>query len=287
MSTYKINFKQLRQEPAISEMLTALERGLTKFEIDFYLVGAVARDVWMTAINDIPPSRITGDIDFAVFINDKQTYEALKEYLINVEGFTPYKGNAFVLIWRGFIQVDLLPFGAVEGKGASVSVEGTGLTNVNVPAFKEIYDSGLPEAEIEEKHTFKFCTLPGIVLLKLLAYQDRPEIRRDDIKDISKILQHFYDMYENEIFENHNDLYGEDPDLNLLAAQVMGREIAKIANRNPELYARIDQLMKQHTNSLENSDVGKIMAEFFQNTIEDNVTVLRYIHKGYIERYKQ
>jgi len=78
MSTYKINFKQLRQEPAISEMLTALERGLTKFEIDFYLVGAVARDVWMTAINDIPPSRITGDIDFAVFINDKQTYEALK-----------------------------------------------------------------------------------------------------------------------------------------------------------------------------------------------------------------
>lgn len=283
MSTYKINFKQLRQEPAISEMLTALERGLTKFQIDFYLVGAVARDVWMTAINDIPPSRITGDIDFAVFINDKQTYEALKEYLINVEGFTPYKGNAFVLIWKGFIQVDLLPFGAVEGKGASVSVEGTGLTNVNVPAFKEIYDSGLPEAELEEKHTFKFCTLPGIVLLKLLAYQDRPEIRRDDIKDISKILKHFYDMYENEIFENHNDLYGEDPDLNLLAAQVMGREMAKIANRNPELYGRINQLIKQHTESLETSDIGKIMAEFFQNTIEDNVTVLKCIHKGYIE----
>lgn len=283
MSTYKINFKQLRQEPAISEMLTALEIGLTKFEIDFYLVGAVARDVWMTAINDIPPSRITGDIDFAVFINDKQTYEALKEYLINVEGFSPYKGNAFVLIWKGFIQVDLLPFGAVEGKGASVSVEGTGLTNVNVPAFKEIYDSGLPEAELEEKHTFKFCTLPGIVLLKLLAYQDRPEIRRDDIKDISKILKHFYDMYENDIFENHNDLYGEDPDLNLLAAQVMGREMAKIANRNPELYARIDQLIKQHTESLETSDIGKIMAEFFQNTIEDNVSVLKCIHKGYLE----
>lgn len=71
MSIYKISFKQLQQQPYISEMLTALEKGLNKYNIDFYLVGAVARDVWMTAINDIPPSRVTGDIDFAVFINDK------------------------------------------------------------------------------------------------------------------------------------------------------------------------------------------------------------------------
>jgi len=56
-------------------MLSALERGLNKFDIDFYLVGAVARDLWMSAINDIPPSRITGDIDFAVFIDDKGTYD--------------------------------------------------------------------------------------------------------------------------------------------------------------------------------------------------------------------
>jgi predicted nucleotidyltransferase len=70
-------------------MLSALERGLNKFDIDFYLVGAVARDLWMSAINDIPPSRITGDIDFAVFIDDKGTYDNLKKYLIEVEGFSP------------------------------------------------------------------------------------------------------------------------------------------------------------------------------------------------------
>ena len=64
MSPYKINFKQLHQQSQLSEMLSALERGLKKFEIDFYLFGAVARDLWMSAINNIPPSRITGDIDF-------------------------------------------------------------------------------------------------------------------------------------------------------------------------------------------------------------------------------
>ena len=233
MSIYKISFKQLQQQPHISEMLTALEKGLNKYNIDFYLVGAVARDVWMTAINDIPPSRVTGDIDFAVFINDKNTYADLREYLINVEGFIPYKGNGFVLKWKNIIQIDLMPFGEIEAKPSTITVEGTGLTSLNMPGFKEIYDSGLPEAELEEKHRFKFCTLPGIVLLKLLAFQERPEIRRDDIKDISKILKHFFDMYADEIYEKHNDLFGDtDINLNWIAARVLGRDMSKIAQLN-------------------------------------------------------
>lgn len=74
MSSYKINFEQLRQQPEITEMLSALEKGFKKFGIDFYLVGAVARDVWMSGIHGIAPRRATADIDFAVLINDHGTY---------------------------------------------------------------------------------------------------------------------------------------------------------------------------------------------------------------------
>ena len=284
MSIYKISFKQLQQQPHISEMLTALEKGLYKYGIDFYLVGAVARDVWMTAINDIPPSRVTGDIDFAVFINDKNTYADLREYLINVEGFIPYKGNGFVLKWKNIIQIDLMPFGEIEAKPSNITVEGTGLTSLNMPGFKEIYDSGLPEAELEEKHRFKFCTLPGIVLLKLLAFQERPEIRRDDIKDISKILKHFFDMYADEIYENHNDLFGDkDINLNWIAARVLGRDMGKIAQLNEDLFLRIKKILKKNTIDIHSSDIAKIMAEFFQNTIEENVKLLEQVKIGYLE----
>lgn len=283
MSTYKINFKQLRQQPQLSEMLSALERGLNKFDIDFYLVGAVARDLWMSAINDIPPSRITGDIDFAVFIDDKGTYDNLKKYLIEVEGFSPYKGNAFVLVWKGFIQVDLLPFGEIEDKNAGVTIEGSGLTSLNMPGFKEIYDEGLPVVELEEIHKFKFCTLPGIVILKLVAWQDRPEIRRDDIKDVSNILKHFFDMYAEEIFENHNDLFGsEEAELNLIAARVMGREMSKIAKRNESLFNRLQKLLEVNSNN-NDSEMAKIMLEFFANTIKDNIKVIQQIKEGYLE----
>jgi predicted nucleotidyltransferase len=283
MSYYKINLKQLRQDPNISEVLFALERGLNKYEIDFYLIGAVARDVWMSAINGITPSRITGDIDFAVFIDDKRTYENLRDYLINIEGFSPYKTNSFVLIWKGFIQVDLLPFGAIEDNNSKVTIGEVGLTSVNMPGFREIYDEGLPELELEEQHRFKFCTLPGIVILKLIAWQDRPEIRRDDIKDISKILKHFFDMYADEIYENHNDLFGNNEfDLNLIAARVMGREISKISKRSVTLYNRIKKLFEENTNT-NDSEIAKIMIEFYDNTIEDNILVLEQIKIGFLE----
>lgn len=284
MSIYKISFKQLQQQPHISEMLTALEKGLNKYNMDFYLVGAVARDVWMTAINDIPPSRVTGDIDFAVFINDKNTYADLREYLINVEGFIPYKGNGFVLKWKNIIQIDLMPFGEIEAKPSTITVEGTGLTSLNMLGFKEIYDTGLPEAELEEKHRFKFCTLPGIVLLKLLAFQERPEIRRDDIKDISKILKHFFDMYADEIYEKHNDLFGDtDINLNWIAARVLGRDMGKIAQLNEDLFIIIKKILKKNTVDIHSSEIAKIMAEFFQNTIEENVKLLEQVKIGYLE----
>ncbi len=281
MSDYKISFKELRQEPEISEMLEALERGLKKFGIDFFLVGAVARDVWMTAINNFAPSRITRDIDFGVYINENGSYNALREYLIDVEGFSPYKGNDFVLVWKGGVQVDLLPFGAIEQDG--VEIHGTDAGSISLPGFKEIYDYGLPEAELEGKHLFKFCTLPGIVLLKLMSYEDRPEVRRDDIKDISMVITRFFNMYSSQIYENHSDLFGSDANLVKIGTRVIGREIGKIAKVNPDLFSRVDNLLEQNTTNFSSSEIAKIMAEYFDNTVAENMALLQELRKGLLE----
>ena len=284
MSSYKINYEQLRQRPEISEMLSALERGFEKFGIDFYLVGAVARDVWMSGINKIAPRRATGDIDFAVLINDKGTYEELKNYLVQAEGFHPYKGNAFVLIWEDKTEVDLLPFGAIEDEDGKVTTSGLGLTNISLQGFTEVYEDGLPELDLEGKHQFKFCTLPGIVLLKMIAWDDRPEKRRDDIKDISDILNHFFNMYDNKIWDNHSDLFAdENAKLEHIAARVMGREMKKIAIRNEKLYSRIEGILETNTVDIANSKMAAIMIEYFGNTMEDNVELLKQLKQGFTE----
>ncbi|NKI25261.1 hypothetical protein HCG49_01635 [Arenibacter sp. 6A1] len=282
MSTYRINFKQLHQRPDFSEMLAALERAFKKHQVDFYLVGAVARDLWMTAIHQIPPSRITRDIDFAIFIEDKGVFENLKQYLVEIEHFQPSKENNFVLLWQGRMQIDLLPFGSIVDKNVKVNFEGTGLTSLNMPGFKEIYDSGLPEVELEGEHRFKFCSLPGIIILKLIAWEDRPEIRRDDLKDILSILSHFFNMYTDQIYEYHSDLFGyDDFGLNLIAARVMGREMKKIAIRNDKLHGRLSNLLAKNTMDIHTSQMAKIMANLADTTIEESLRPLLEMRLGF------
>lgn len=285
MSTYKLNFDEIRQTGNLGVMLEALERGFEKFGIDFYLVGAVSRDVWMTGIHKIKPQRTTGDIDFAVYINDNGLYETLKEYLIMEEGFSPYHQNAFVLIYKDGTEVDLLPFGAIEDENRRVTVHGTGYTSIHVDGFREVYADGLPEVEIGS-HSFKFCSLPGIVLLKMIAWEDRPEVRGSDILDISHVLHYYFEIHSEEIYENHTDIFtdSESATLTELAARVMGREIKIIAQRNKKLLERLANLLQINTANAATSKMAEIMVQYFNNTIEDNLRLLQYLKTGFDEQ---
>ena len=90
-------------------------------------------------------------------------------------------------------------------------------------------------------------------------------------------------MYAEEIFENHNDLFGDNAfELHLIAARVMGREINKIAKRNEILHNRLKDLLEVSTNN-KDIEIAKIMVEFYENTIEDNLVLLEQIKIGYLE----
>jgi predicted nucleotidyltransferase len=284
MSTFKIDYKQIRLNPQIADMLDAIEHTLKLFGIDYYLVGAVARDVWMSGIHKKTPRKTTGDIDFAVFINDKGIYEQLKQHLIEHAEFVPSHDNAFVLIWKDKTQVDLMPFGAIEDENRKVTVTGTGYTTIDVPGFFEIYDEGLPQMELAGRHHFKCCTLTGIVLLKLIAWEDRPELRRDDILDICDILHHFFEMFDEEIWANHLDLFDDEvAELKSIGARVMGREMNKIAKRNIHLYNRIYNILEVNTADWQNSRMAEIMVTYFDNTVEENRQLLTYLKQGFTE----
>jgi predicted nucleotidyltransferase len=263
MSYLITDFNKIRQEKSILKILEALERGFMKFGIDYYLVGAVAREVWMRGLKDITPRRATSDIDFGILIKDKAHFEELKDYLISKEGFTGYKENAFVLIAPDLRQIDILPFGEIEKEG-KVTVMGTGMTTLYVDGMKEVFEEGVPEVSFEEKITFKVCTLPGIVLLKLIAYDDRPEIRRDDLIDIADILLHFFNIYDELIWSEHNDLFGDDKSLEKISSRVLGREMGKILKRNEKLTERVTGILAANGNA-------KAIAEVIAGTLDKNV----------------
>jgi len=273
-----IPFNKIRSEGNYKEILEALERGFSKFGIDFYLVGATARDVWMRGVHEKPPKRATSDIDFGIMIKDSYIFDELKNYLIEVEGFTSYKENAFVLIWKDKSQIDLIPFGDLEQEGV-VTVNGTGFTSMNVEGFLEVYEQASEEIQTEDQQ-FKVCTLAGIVILKLIAWDDRPEMRGDDIDDIAEIIKNYFHFNSDAIFENHNDLFTDDNDLDEVASQFLGREIGKIISGNAKLIERIKGILGKGLSDSNSNNLDELLARESYETIDFSRSLISHILSG-------
>lgn len=272
----KIPFNKIRKEGQYKEIFQALGRGFIKFGIDFYLVGATARDLWMRGVYDLPPKRATRDIDFGIMIKDLNVFDDLKSYLIDVEGFIPVKGNEFVLTWKDQTQVDLIPFGELEREGI-VTVKGTGFTSMNVEGFKEVYEQASQEIETEDQR-FKVCTLAGIVILKFIAWDDRPEVRRDDIDDIVEIIKNYFHLNDEIIFEHHSDLFTDDIELDEIASQFLGREIGKIIFENPKLIERITGILEKGLD--ESNDLAELFAIESHETIDYSNSLISHMLDG-------
>ena len=273
-----ISFNKIRSEGNYKEILEALERGFSKFGINFYLVGATARDVWMRGVHEVPPKRATSDIDFGIMIKDSYIFDELKNYLIEVEGFTPYKENAFVLIWKDKTQVDLIPFGELEQEGVA-TVKGTGFTSMNVEGFMEVYEQASEEIYTEDQH-FKVCTLAGIVILKLIAWDDRPEMRGDDIDDIAEIIKNYFHFNSEAIWEHNSDLFTDDNDLDEIASQYLGREIGKIISGNAKLIERIKGILGKGLIDINSNNLDELLARESYETIDFSRSLISHILAG-------
>lgn len=272
-----IPFNKIRSEGNYKEIFEALERGFTKFGIDFYLVGATARDVWMRGVHEKSPKRATSDLDFGIMIKDSYLFDELKNYLIKEEGFVPSRENAFVLIWKDLTQVDLIPFGELESEGVA-TVRGTSFTSMNVEGFQEVFEQASEEVQTEVLH-FRVCTLAGIVILKLIAWDDRPEMRGDDIDDIAEILKNYFHFNSDAIFEHHNDLFG-DNDLDEIAAQYLGREIGKITSGNIKLTKRLSAILRRGLSDSNPNNLDELLARESDETIDYSRSLIEHILAG-------
>ena len=235
----------------LKPVFDALEDAFEKLSIDFYLIGAVARDIWYATGNAI--STATRDVDFAVFIANHEDYDALRKFLVQEKNFVESRTNAFTVVSPEGLIVDILPFGEIEIDD-KINFAGEGLTSININGLEEVYNSGTANIEFENGHAFAVATLPAIVLLKLISFDDRPEQRLKDARDIASIIQNYFDLQSDNIYENHNDLFDDDNfTLQKASALVIGREIKTIVESNTVLKERITRILTEHIKQGEES----------------------------------
>jgi predicted nucleotidyltransferase len=275
-NTSKIKLNR-QANPRLKEVLNDVDSCCIGLGIDFYILGALARDVWFIE-HGIAASG-TKDVDFAVFVSETLQFEELKEAMIRDHGFAPTRGNQFALIAPNGLQIDLLPFGALEVEDG-VAVKGEGLNKIKVNGFKEVYLTSIEEVFVLESMKFKVATLPGILMLKLISYDDRPDQRGNDPIDCSNIILHYYEIESDLIYESHNDLFGGSESLQTIAARVIGRELRKPLAQDQNLKWRVIRILTDHINRAEQSDFILKMATYVYLGTEECVLYLSEVLKG-------
>lgn len=232
-------------DPLLKEILGHVNRAAMPLGIDFYVAGAVARDYHLSKMPDYIPSRRTGDLDVAVMVADEEQFIQLKKALIDTSFFQEHK-EPIKLIYKDAIELDLLPFGEIEETGITrltkpktFMLDMPGFTLLN--EFTEI-------VQWDEELKAKICALEGIILLKLIAYNDKPH-RTKDLTDIQQIIKHYFDISSDDIYENHFDLMElYDPNdrdyIPKVCAHVIGRKLKVMLSTDSKLNERIQGILK-------------------------------------------
>lgn len=260
-SIYQIKLSNLHSISAtkattLLEALKILQEVFGKYNINYAIVGAFARDI-LLQIEEYSPKRATKDIDFAVEMESISTYKKVIDEL-KQKGFENISGNKFRLYYgakndrQKFIEFDLIPFGSLENeKDYPNWITGNNQT-------KPISTSGLSEAltkkilvKADEGLILPTIQLEFLVILKLIAWNDRPEMRGNDASDLALILDKYFEINLDNISENHFDLLNEYEEENIhwkTGARVMGRNLAKMLATSSSIKSKIESILQEQIN---------------------------------------
>ena len=262
--------------PYFIDVFRIVDEVLKANDAPYYLIGVTATDIQLLK-EGIKPSRGTKDIDFAVMVSSFEEYDKIKDDLIK-NGFNQVK-VPFTLYHSEFnLAIDLLPFGQIE-QSDTVNFTEREVT-MNVLGFKETLEHP-NKVILDDTLSIQVPPLHGMVMLKLISWSDRPEVRVTDLEDIYRIISHYFDTESDSIFTDHFDLLDADPfDQKLIAAEVMGRNISAILKKSPRLQERVMKVLDENTTEPSKSSIGKHWASRYHIDVEYAINILNSIKKG-------
>ncbi len=274
MNSSKKSYKELGI-PYFKEVFEMIDQTMIDHKIPYYIIGVSAIALELLK-NGIKPNRGTKDIDFAIMISTMSQYEKLSETLVN-KGFTKVKAPWTFYSQPFHVAIDILPFGEIEEQDTMQFNER--YSDLHILGFKEVLEDS-EQVQIEEK-IVNIPPLAGMIILKLIAWSDRPEERENDLSDILRIIEHYFDHNFNEIIESHHDIFGEDEfDQILISAEVLGRKARKILAKSKELESRIIYVLEQNLKSEFQSTIARDWATKKDWTVEYALKVFKSLYTG-------
>jgi predicted nucleotidyltransferase len=243
MSTYSLLNNKIPHH--ILEIINAFQKILGEQAYDFLLIGASARDLILDGIHDMGSGRLTNDVDFALYVPEWKDYQTVCEKLISSGLFSATK-ITHKLMFKQAYEIDIVPFGAIQNEQGNYTWPPDHIKAMNVAGFIEVNTAGI---EVGHEGTiFRVASLPGICIMKLLAWKDRGITDNRDGRDLGFILTNYIDLKADDLYTLHEDLmHDENFDRFATTARIMGREIYDLLKGNPHALNQLKEILTKET----------------------------------------
>ena len=238
-------------------LMDALHTVCAAESIDFFIVGALARDLIFEHQHDIAPVRSTRDVDVAVIVADWDEYRSLAARLLREHGFRetdrPHRLEA-----PGGTLLDLIPFGAIENPDRAIGWPPDEAFVMSTIGFSEVYAFSITGI-IDGDYGVQIASLPGLSILKLLAWRDRRHETEKDAQDFCAVVVNYVEVIGDALYEEHDDLLDEAFDEPVAAARILGRDTRPIFRRSDELRDEVVALLEEETDGWHDSQLARAM----------------------------
>lgn len=213
-------------------LLETIAGVMQSLELDFFIVGATARDINLSHFTGLDSPRTTEDLDIAVRVSSIHQFQSILSALMETGSFARIADNPIRLLYNKSFELDLLPFGDLETEGRAVNIPVKGGAFVlSVPGLEEVQPM-VADLKLSSGSSIHYCPLEGLVLLKLISWHEKPE-RTKDRDDIEHICKVYFEYAGDEIFEAAYDLLHayDTNDLTyqtLVASHYLGRKVRSL-----------------------------------------------------------
>lgn len=262
--------------PHFKQVFEIVDGIMVKLGIPYYLIGASAIALELLK-KGVKPSRGTKDIDFAIMISSLEQYDKLRESLKEF-GFNGVKAPWTFYSEEYNVVLDILPFGEIEEQDTLSFTER--YTDLHVLGFKEVLSNSV-NVRIENK-IVNIPPLPGMIILKLVAWSDRPEERENDLTDILRIIEYYFDHNTDEILEKYHDTFTnkEEFDTILISAEVLGHKAKTILDKSDILKERISSVLILNIQEKHKSKIAREWARKKDWEIEYSLMIIEAFYNG-------
>jgi predicted nucleotidyltransferase len=268
--------------PGFEEIFPCLQRLEAALGVSPTLIGAGARNVWLEIGGKKQPNRMTRDIDFAVLATDLQNFEKITNYLVNNEGFGRNPLQPYSLFSPQQIQLDFLPYGAIEVHG-EVTLAGM-KSPLQVHGLEDACN-GAQDILYKGGGIVRVIPPEGIMLLKLIAFNDRPTHRGNDIDDLSMLLISAFDLFLEDIQQNHWDILDRyepnDTYSFVVGAHYLGRKMRQLSHSNEVLVTRLTSIISEHLAQGLKGELSRALIQVHELDEPSSLSTLQSFSSGF------